>query len=81
MRLGNSFEQVLGPRTKDFRSLRERLLAAGVSEARMTGSGSAVFGVLESATPTRAVAGRFVGSETLYGVRSMRSGLRLVRVP
>ena len=81
MRLGNSFEEVLGSRTGDFLSIRERLLAAGAAEVRMTGSGSAVFGILEPGTSVKEVAGRFTGGETLFAVRAVGSGWRLKRVP
>jgi 4-diphosphocytidyl-2-C-methyl-D-erythritol kinase len=81
MRLGNSFEDVLSDRRGDFLSLRDRLIAAGVAEVRMTGSGSALFGVLEPGSHVREVVGRFRGGETLYAVRSRRSGLSLTRLP
>ena len=77
LRLGNTFEGVLGSKREEFRSLRERLRAAGAVEVRMTGSGSAVFGILAPAFPARQVLGRFVGSEPLYLARSARAGLKL----
>jgi len=77
LRLGNTFEKVLGSRQGDFVSLCERLRAAGASQIRMTGSGSAVFGVLPSYSPAEEVVGRFAGSEPLYLARSARAGLKL----
>ncbi len=76
MRLGNTFEKVLGNRRSDFVSLGARLRRAATVAVRMTGSGSAVFAVLGPVAPLEEVAGRFTGSETLYAVRSARSGLR-----
>jgi len=76
MRLGNTFEKVLGDRRSDFISLGARLHRAGAVAVRMTGSGSAVFAVLGPVTPFAEVVGHFTGSETLYAVRSARSGLR-----
>ncbi len=76
MRLGNTFEKVLGDRRSDFDSLGVRLLRAGAVAFRMTGSGSAVFAVLGPGSPIHDVAGCFTGSETLYAVRSARTGLR-----
>src|SRR5439155_9937777 len=46
MRLGNTFEKVLGNRRSDFDVLCERLRRAGAIAVRMTGSGSAVVAVL-----------------------------------
>jgi 4-diphosphocytidyl-2C-methyl-D-erythritol kinase len=45
----------------------------------MTGSGSAVFGVLEPRTSLRQVLDRFAGDETLYVVRSAGRGLEIRR--
>ena len=77
LRLGNTFEAVLGSRREEFRSLCERLRAAGAVAIRMTGSGSAVFGILAPSVPADQVAGRFAGSEPLYMARSARAGLKL----
>jgi 4-diphosphocytidyl-2-C-methyl-D-erythritol kinase len=76
LRLGNTFEKVLGVRVWDFESLRARLRAAGAGSIRMTGSGSAVFGILDPGASAARVAERFVGRERLYLVRTARSGLR-----
>jgi 4-diphosphocytidyl-2-C-methyl-D-erythritol kinase len=73
--LGNTFEEVLGARRRDFDSLRGRLLAAGVTHVRMTGSGSAVFGILPPHVRAAAVVRRFVGDEQVFVVRSERTGL------
>jgi len=78
--LGNTFEGVLGARRQDFLSLRGRLHAAGLSSIAMTGSGSAVFGLLDPGETFARVARRFRGTESLYAVRSMRAGLRRVAV-
>lgn len=77
LRLGNTFEEVLGSRREEFRSLCERLRAAGAVDVRMTGSGSAVFGILAPSVPADQVVGRFAGSEPLYVARSARAGLKL----
>lgn len=78
--LGNTFERVLGARRRDFASLCARLRAAGLRSIAMTGSGSAVFGLIEPGDSPARVARRFQGSESLYAVRSVRSGLREVAV-
>lgn len=75
--LGNSFETTLGPRRGEFESLRDRLLDAGVQHARLTGSGSAVFGVIEAGVSARSVVSRFRGPEAIYLVHSTRAGVRL----
>ena len=49
--LGNSFERVIEPRFPDLRRYRERLAEAGATIARMSGSGSTVFGVFEKSAP------------------------------
>lgn len=81
LRLGNTFEQVLGDRRQDFERLRDRLMRAGAEAVRMTGSGSAVFAIPGPGSPAMEVASRFAGSETLYAVRSARSGVRLRMLP
>lgn len=81
MRLGNRFETVLGDKRPDFDSLCARLRDAGVGEPRMTGSGSAVFGLLAPRASASRVIDRFVGNEALYVVRFTRSGVRLRRLP
>jgi 4-diphosphocytidyl-2-C-methyl-D-erythritol kinase len=74
--LGNTFELALGARTADFHSLCARLRAAGLSGPTMTGSGSAVFGILAPGFPAARFARRFKGAEELFFVRSLRSGWR-----
>lgn len=81
MRLGNTFEEVLGGRRPDFERLRAGILAAGAADARMTGSGSALFGILDAATSTSDFAGRFAGSGALFFARSARAGLRVRKWP
>jgi len=43
----------------------------------LTGSGSAVFGIVPEGVSVREVVNRFSGSEPLYAVRSVGRGLRL----
>jgi 4-diphosphocytidyl-2-C-methyl-D-erythritol kinase len=76
MRLGNTFEEVLGIRRVDFLSLEGRLRRAGATDVRMTGSGSAVFGMIEPGIPSRRVVECFEGSEAIFVVRSRMAGLR-----
>ena len=80
LRLGNSFEEVLGARMLDFVDLCTRLREAGVQEPHLTGSGSAVFGLLRPRVFARCFLDRFRGSEALYVVRFARSGLRIGRL-
>ena len=80
IRLGNSFDDVLGPRRPDFVGLCSRRREAGLVAPRMTGSGAAVFGVLGRGLSAPAVLGRFAGNETLYVVRSARRGLEVRRL-
>jgi 4-diphosphocytidyl-2-C-methyl-D-erythritol kinase len=77
IRRGNRFEQLLGRRRQDFVSLCARLRTAGLLEPRLTGSGSAVFGIVPRGASVREIVGRFSGDEPLYLVRSARRGLRL----
>lgn len=76
LRLGNTFEGVLGSKREEFRSLCERLRAAGATGVRMTGSGSAVFGILAPSALADEVVGRFTGREPLYLANSSRVGLK-----
>lgn len=80
LRLGNSFEEVLGTRMPDFVDLCARLREAGIREPHMTGSGSAVFGLLGPRGFARCFIDRFRGSEALYVVRFARSGLGVRRL-
>jgi 4-diphosphocytidyl-2-C-methyl-D-erythritol kinase len=77
IRLGNRFEQLLGRRRRDLDSLCARLRAAGIVEPHLTGSGSAVFGVVPAGVSVREVVARFTGDEPLFVVRSVGRGLRL----
>jgi 4-diphosphocytidyl-2-C-methyl-D-erythritol kinase len=81
VRLGNDFERVVGERRPQFESLSARMGAAGMSNARMTGSGSAMFCVLEPGAPARDVVGRFDGTEAVYVVRSSSRGWSLTSLP
>jgi len=77
LRLGNRFEGVLGERREEFLSLRDRLQAAGAVHAGLSGSGSAVFGIIPRGIPSHVVARRFAGTEPRWLVRSERTSLRL----
>jgi len=81
LRLGNTFEEVLGGRRRDFELLCTRLRDAGAIAVRMTGSGSAVFGLLGPETSCGDFAGRFAGNEPLFAARSVRAGLRVRKSP
>lgn len=80
LRLGNTFERVLGARTRDFESLCARLEACGLEHPRMTGSGSAVFGLVPAGVPWSRVVSRFEGAERLFAVRSAASALRITTI-
>jgi 4-diphosphocytidyl-2-C-methyl-D-erythritol kinase len=75
LRMGNTFEQVLGKRRSEFLSLCARLRRAGVEEPHLTGSGSAVFGIIPAGLSGGRVVTRFTGSEALYMIRSRGTGL------
>lgn len=77
MRLGNTFESALGIRQAAFIALKERLEAAGATSVHMTGSGSAVVGMLPEGRAGTDAVRRFHGKEALYLVRSMGRGLKL----
>jgi 4-diphosphocytidyl-2-C-methyl-D-erythritol kinase len=48
---GNTFEPIVEPRYPGLRLYRERLTQAGATIARLSGSGSTVFGLFESTVP------------------------------
>jgi len=50
---GNDFESVVEARHPEVRQIRERLVALGATLARLSGSGSAVFGIFDTATRAR----------------------------
>ncbi len=79
MRLGNAFEAVLGTRTRDLERIRRRLEDAGATIVRMTGSGSAIVGLLPAGRPARTAIRRYEGQEALYLVRSRGRGLKLIK--
>ncbi|HTO90533.1 MAG TPA: 4-(cytidine 5'-diphospho)-2-C-methyl-D-erythritol kinase [Candidatus Sulfotelmatobacter sp.] len=81
LRLGNSFEDVLGENRKRFLALRNRLLRAGAVAVRLSGSGSAVLGIIPSGVASHVVAGRLAGNEPRYAVKSERNGLRIEFLP
>ncbi len=78
--IGNTFEELLGARRLDFVDLCARLRDAGLAQPSMTGSGSAVFGLLGPHASANGVLRRFTGSEALYVVRSARRGLVVSRL-
>jgi 4-diphosphocytidyl-2C-methyl-D-erythritol kinase len=75
LRLGNTFEMVLGERRSGLLSLQARLRQAGVEEPHLTGSGSAVFGIVPTGLPAARVVDRFAGDEAVYLIRSRGTGL------
>lgn len=77
-RRGNRFEALLGQHRHDLESLCARLRAAGALEPHLTGSGSAVFGIVPSGVSVRGIVARFSGDEPLYAVRSVGKGLRFL---
>jgi 4-diphosphocytidyl-2-C-methyl-D-erythritol kinase len=77
MSLGNTFESVLGGRAGDFEELRAELCRCGASPVRLTGSGSAVFGLLPKGVRGKDFV-RSVGVPVpLFLVRSAGRGLRV----
>jgi 4-diphosphocytidyl-2-C-methyl-D-erythritol kinase len=80
LRLGNSFEHALGTRRYDFESLGNRLRTSGVDEPRLTGSGSAVFGVLPEGIPFGRFVETFEGGERIYLVRSRATAMRITTI-
>jgi 4-diphosphocytidyl-2-C-methyl-D-erythritol kinase len=75
VRLGNAFETVLGEQRSGFVSLCERLKRAGAVVPHLTGSGSAVFGILPARLEALRVVDRFAGDEAIYLIRSRETGL------
>jgi len=75
LRLGNAFERVLGRQRSGFLSLCARLRHAGAEEPHLTGSGSAVFGILPAKLTASRLVDRFAGDEAIYLVRSRGTGL------
>jgi 4-diphosphocytidyl-2-C-methyl-D-erythritol kinase len=74
-RLGNTFEEVPGTYRPGFLSLCARLREAGVEAPHMTGSGSAVFGIIPIGVAGNRILERLTGTETLFLVRSRGAGL------
>jgi 4-diphosphocytidyl-2-C-methyl-D-erythritol kinase len=74
---GNRFEALVGRRRRELESLCARLRAAGLLEPHLTGSGSAVFGIVPRGASVLEIVARFPGDEPLYAVRSVGRGLRL----
>ena len=80
LRLGNTFEEVLGGRRSEFLSLCARLRRAGVEGPHLTGSGSAVFGIIPAGLPGMRIVERFAGHEAVYLIRSRQTGLTRSRL-
>lgn len=78
LRLGNTFETALGRRRGTFDRLKRRLEDAGATDVHLTGSGSAVVGLLPDGHAGAEVVRRFQGTEALYVVRSRGHGLKLI---
>jgi hypothetical protein len=53
------------------------MLAAGLESVQMSGSGSAVFGILPRRMPSRVVSGRLGMDEAVFVVRSVSAGMQL----
>ena len=77
LRLGNTFESVLERNRDDFDSLCARMREARLLQPHLTGSGSAVFGIVPKGVSIREITGRCSGREPLYEVRSMGRGLHV----
>ena len=75
VRLGNEFEDVLGDRRSDFLSLCARLRRAGAEAPHLTGSGSAVFGIVPAGVPSERIMERFTGNETIFVIQSRGKSL------
>lgn len=77
LRLGNTFELALGYRRTEFDSLVERLRSTGLRNPRMTGSGSAVFGILRRGQSVKSIINSLEGDERLHVVDSAGSSMRI----
>ena len=80
-RLGNTFERVLGRQGRDFEELCVRMRTAGLLQPHLTGSGSAVFGIVPGGASVREIMGRLQGDDSVFSVHSMARGLRLQTQP
>ena len=70
---GNDFERVVAARHPEIRRIRERLLRLGATVARMSGSGSAVFGLFETAPHARRAAAQLQRPDwTVVQTRTIR---------
>lgn len=76
-RLGNTFERVLGSRGHDFQELRARMCAAGLLQPHLTGSGSAVFGIVPPGASVQEIANRLRGNGSVFTVHTMGRSLRI----
>jgi 4-diphosphocytidyl-2-C-methyl-D-erythritol kinase len=80
VRLGNAFENVLEDRSRAFASLCGRLRACGLEHPRLTGSGSAVFGIVPARITFDRVVSSFTGNERLFTVRSRSTSMQLTMI-
>lgn len=71
--LHNSFENVIFEKYPQLEDIRKRLLDEGCAAARMTGSGSTVYGLCENEEKARAVADSLSGWDMLSFVRACRT--------
>lgn len=81
IRLGNTFEAVLGKQRSEFLSLCARLRRAGAKGPHLTGSGSGVFAVVPAGVPAWRIVERFDGDEAIYVVRSRGTSLTHTTLP
>jgi 4-diphosphocytidyl-2-C-methyl-D-erythritol kinase len=72
---GNDFERVVEAQHPEIRQIRKRLLRLGATVARMSGSGSAVFGIFETAPRARRAAAQLRRPDwTVVHTRTVRRG-------
>ncbi len=75
--LGNDFEQAVEARHPTIRQLRQRLVALGATAARLSGSGSAVFGLFDTSNVAAQAAARLARPNwTVLATRTRRRGPR-----
>ncbi len=80
-RLANDLESALGTHQAEFQSLVARLNDLGVRRVRLTGSGSAAFGILGPNVTPAEIRRRFVGDERLFVARTAARGVRIAATP
>jgi 4-diphosphocytidyl-2-C-methyl-D-erythritol kinase len=75
--LRNDFEQAVEARHPGIRQIRQRLVALGATVARLSGSGSAVFGLFDTSAEANRAAGRLARPNwTVLATRTRRRGPR-----